>query len=120
MDMVLDRKILKVAVNYFVVLGIISVIAMSLGLLGIFTQRSFDTVSLDTRSTNSIDSLGIQVREFGLFTSWSDFTSNCCCMLSKSSELAGIEYWRCRETEISDFKYKVLKIYLGSSSSIRR
>ena len=108
MDMVLDRKILKLTVNYFAFLGLVSTIALSLGIVGLLTQKSFNQISKDTRPNFSIDSLGYHIKEFGSFSSWKNFTSNCCCMISKSDKTNGIEYWRCQQREPTDFQYKVL------------
>ena len=101
MDMVLDRKILKLVLNYFVVLAVSSCFALSFGVIAIYTQKSFRKVSQDSRGFGAITST-----EFGNFTSWNDFSNNCCCITTQSNETAGFEVWRCKNNNL--FQYKVI------------
>ena len=101
MDMVLDRKILKLVLNYFVVLAVSSAFALAFGVIAIYTQKSFIKVFPDTRGYGAIKST-----EFGNFASWSEFSNNCCCITSQSDKTVGFEVWKCRNNNV--FQYKVV------------
>ena len=102
MDAILNRKLLNIALNYFVILGIISSISGSIGLLGIVSQDS----ALKVRSDTRIQGPDIVQSEFGSFYSWKEFTDNCCCMLNLSDQINGIENWKCNNN--LEFQFKTL------------
>ena len=111
MDMILDRKILSFVVNYFVVLAVVSSFALSFGTIAIFSQKSFNSTSKDTRSESHADRVDaingfFGSNEFGDYHSWQAFNDNCCCMVSKSNETSGLEFWECQNN--SKFKTKVI------------
>ena len=100
LDANIERKILKMVVNYFLAFGIIATITMALGSIGMYTERSASKLDMDNR----LDVNDLQ----NWFTTWDDFTNNCCCSLSDSyfntTEKNVYEIWQCRN---KPFAYKV-------------
>ena len=100
LDTSIERSILTLVVNYFLAFGVIATITMSLGSIGMYTERSAYKMDPDTR----LDKNDPQA----WFVTWDEFTSNCCCSMSDSTfNTTGnsvIEVWQCRN---KPFVYKV-------------
>ena len=102
MDMILNRKLLNIAVNYFIFLGFIATLAGSIGILGIASQSSRFNAMIDTRLHYD----QIYKNELGSYTSWDQFMDNCCCMVAMGNKQKGIEHWKCINNK--EFNYKLL------------
>lgn len=123
LDEQLNKHLLKIIVNFFLILGFAAFLSMCVAFIGILYLSNVNNFIGITQRTsiNSVD-----VFEFAGYNSWGTFTDNCCCMvnsasLSNQTSLGLVENWKCfSPTSQSKFVYKQrLRVNANGKSGLR-
>eukprot|EP00163_Fabomonas_tropica_P009943 TRINITY_DN1987_c0_g1_i2.p1 TRINITY_DN1987_c0_g1~~TRINITY_DN1987_c0_g1_i2.p1 ORF type:complete len:634 (+),score=91.75 TRINITY_DN1987_c0_g1_i2:244-1902(+) len=96
MDRLLNMYTAKAMANYFLILGILAFLALSIILVGIVhgaTTNNF-VPQAPRRADDSAEY--IRAHEFAQYNDWAEFTSNCCCETGGGTSKYPItEEWTC-------------------------
>ena len=99
LDTTLDKKLLKVLVNFFLLVGITTFIGLCLAIFDVtYNVNSNNFISDIPGMPRTIDTL-----PFGPYKSWTDFTDNCCCWPNRGVNGTNYvsEVWKCKASQYS-------------------
>lgn len=86
-DIIINAFTLRTMSNFFMLVGGVAFIGLAVGIVGIVYSNSQIGVVGPVLSLNQ----GAQ-QQFAGYTSWSEFTQNCCCLSSTDTKM---ETWKC-------------------------
>lgn len=86
-DIIINEFTLKTMSNFFIVVGVLAFISLAVAIVGILNSNSNLYVVAPV-----LGEAGDAEAQFAGYTSWAEFTQNCCCSQSESTS---IETWKC-------------------------
>ncbi len=103
LDKTLDNKLLKILVNFFLVVGITTFIGLCLALFDVSYNVNKDNALIDVPGQQRT----INTHPFGPYDSWSEFTDNCCCLPSRGINGTNFrtEMWKCKKSLFSETEH---------------
>jgi hypothetical protein len=118
LDFALNKRLLRLLVNFFLMTGLCAIISLCVSLCGLVRATLDSNVIQPTRAEIDTNERRMRHLEFtSYFDSWEVFTNNCCCM---SRNDTAMEVWKCYANGQYVFKkrLRVDPVY-GNGFSIR-
>ncbi|RKP16159.1 hypothetical protein ROZALSC1DRAFT_25602, partial [Rozella allomycis CSF55] len=108
LDTQLDKQLLRLIVNFFLFLGLTAFLSLCIIALGYIIQwQTSSVIATKYASSSSAVQSSVQRFEFAGYSTWTEFTSNCCCEPNPSDTQN--ERWKCINPKgaSSGFIYKL-------------